>query len=201
MSWIQKLRYYLIINEEYLLQENWEEYIYFILKNGITCCQLRFKTISDEKFISYALKFKKWCDELGILLIINDRYWIAKKIKADGVHIGQEDISYTDCRNALGSKAIIGLSASTKNEILDSQQKADYLGIGPIYHTESKADCDHIFEDYDAIPLIKIPYVLVGGLDDTRIPDLEKKYHPAGFAMIKFLLSDKANILKLKKVY
>lgn len=192
------LKFYLVINEEYAQSEADLAEIHYILQNGITCCQVRFKTISDKKFIKIATKIRDWCKALDILFILNDRYWLVKKLQADGIHIGQGDEKYKKVRSVVGEEAVIGISANTEAQILAAVSLgADYLGIGAIYPTNSKADAK-LFQDYGALSKITIPYVMIGGINDQVMPELIIKYHPNGFAMIEFLLSNKENINKIK---
>jgi thiamine-phosphate pyrophosphorylase len=75
------------------------------------------------------------------LLIVNDRIDIALAIDADGVHIGQDDMPTPIARNLLGPERMLGVSAATREEAEAAQAAgADYLGVGPIYATRTKAD-------------------------------------------------------------
>lgn len=110
---------------------------------GITCFQLREKgeaALTGEALEAFAKSCQKLCRQYHVPFIINDYVELAVKIQADGVHIGQDDIDLTAIRQRLFGK-IIGVSVHTSAEMEAALQGgADYVGIGPIYETTSKAD-------------------------------------------------------------
>jgi len=109
------------------------------LKGGVTLVQLREKTCDTATFYKRAVHSKELCDVHNIPLIINDRIDIALAVNADGVHIGQTDMPFYVARRLLGKSSIIGLSVSTLEQaIKDNAQAADYIGISPIFSTDTK---------------------------------------------------------------
>lgn len=109
------------------------------LKGGATIIQLREKICDTLTFYQRALRCKELCSTYGIPLIINDRLDIALAIDADGVHIGQTDMPYDVARRLLGNSKIIGLSVSnTEQAAKKDAQAADYIGISPIFSTNTK---------------------------------------------------------------
>jgi len=109
------------------------------LQGGATIIQLREKTLDTLSFYNRALRGKELCSNYGIPLIINDRLDIALAIDADGVHIGQADMPYDVARRLMGNSKIIGLSvSSTEQAVQFDAQAADYIGISPIFSTNTK---------------------------------------------------------------
>lgn len=109
------------------------------LKGGATIIQLREKSCNTATFYRRAIRCKELCDTYKIPLIINDRIDIALAVNADGVHIGQTDIPFNVARRLLGKNSIIGLSVSTLEQaVKDNAQAADYIGISPIFSTNTK---------------------------------------------------------------
>ena len=109
------------------------------LKGGATIIQLREKSCDTATFYKRAIRCKKLCDTFKIPLIINDRLDIALAIDADGVHIGQTDMPYDVARRLMGNSKIIGLSVSnTEQAEKKDAQAADYIGISPIFSTNTK---------------------------------------------------------------
>ncbi|WP_324027430.1 thiamine phosphate synthase [Maribacter sp. BPC-D8] len=109
------------------------------LKGGATIIQLREKSLDTLAFYKRAVRCKQLCSTYGIPLIINDRLDIALAIDADGVHIGQTDMPYDIARRLLGNSKIIGLSVSNKEQAVKwDAQAADYIGISPIFSTNTK---------------------------------------------------------------
>ncbi|MEP2280050.1 thiamine phosphate synthase [Maribacter sp.] len=145
------------------------------LKGGATIIQLREKSCDTTTFYKRALHCKKLCNTYKIPLIINDRLDIALAIDADGVHIGQSDMPYDVARRLLGNSKIIGLSVSNKDQaVKEDAQSADYIGISPIFSTNTKttdlalplglSGLKEIRETY------KKPIVCIGGIhkDNTK---------------------------------
>lgn len=78
------------------------------------------------------------CREAGIPFIVNDDVELALKLKADGIHIGREDANAKEVRDAIGDM-ILGVSTHTMSEVKQAEEDgADYVGLGPIYPTETK---------------------------------------------------------------
>ena len=107
--------------------------------------------------------------------MINDNVELAKKIDADGVHVGQSDMEAGDVRALLGPDKIIGVSAQTVEQaILAEKRGADYLGVGAVFKTGSKADADDVsFETLKAIcDAVSIPVIAIGGITLENVKEL-----------------------------
>lgn len=160
---------------------------------GVTIIQVREKETNYDEFIDVARKIKRVTDKYDVPLIINDNVDVAINVNADGVHIGQCDISYEDARARLGSEKIIGISVTNFSEAIEAQKKgADYIGVGAIFESHTKPDAI-VVKKRDLIEIclkIKIPIVVIGGINKNTIPKL-KKYNISGFAMIRPILNNK----------
>lgn len=109
------------------------------LSAGVRLIQLRAKHLASGPFLELADEAAALCRESGALLIINDRADIAAMSGAAGVHLGQDDLSPTDARLALGDAGIIGLSTHEQRQVVSgAQQAVQYLALGPIYATATK---------------------------------------------------------------
>ncbi len=110
------------------------------IRGGARIIQLRDKKASPKEMLEAAMSLRETTAKPGILFIVNDNVEIAIQSGADGVHLGQEDAGISEARKKMPGK-IIGISVSTPNEAMDAQEKgADYLGVGPIFATLTKAD-------------------------------------------------------------
>lgn len=106
---------------------------------GVTMVQLREKECSSREFVQLAKELKKRLDESNTPLIINDRLDIALLVQAHGIHVGQQDLPVQDIRSLTPPGFIIGLTTNNLDQVKQAQdQSADYLGVGPIYGTQSK---------------------------------------------------------------
>ncbi|MDO7906467.1 thiamine phosphate synthase [Paenibacillus sp. JX-17] len=124
-----------LIHPDLILQE--------AIRGGVTLFQFREKgpgALTGMPLIELAQRLQKVCRSQGVPFIVNDDVELALTVDADGVHVGQEDLAAHDVRTRIGSK-ILGVSAHSVEEArLAISDGADYLGIGPVYPTESKPD-------------------------------------------------------------
>lgn len=136
---------------------------------GVTLIQMREKSLSSRDFYSEAEDALRTARKLKIKLIINDRVDIALALKADGVHLGQEDLDPEVARRLLGPEAIVGISThSIEQAKLASQMPVDYVAIGPIFSTTTKESSNATL-GLDGIRSVKsaigdLPLVAIGGI-------------------------------------
>lgn len=137
------------------------------LLGGVTFVQLREKELPQEEFYKEALEIKRLCHRYRVPFVINDNVELAIKTDADGVHVGQSDMEAGLVRERLGRDKIIGVSAQTVAQaVLAEQQGADYLGVGAIFSTKSKADADEVSLAVlkEICESVRIPVVAIGGI-------------------------------------
>ena len=146
------------------------------IKGGVTFVQLREKKLDEESFLNEALEIQKLCRKYNIPFVVNDSVEIARKINADGVHVGQSDMEAANVRSILGNNKILGVSAQTVEQaLLAEKQGADYLGVGAVFPTGSKADADDV--SYDTLKeicsAVSIPVVAIGGINENNVSTLK----------------------------
>ena len=110
------------------------------LTGGCDVLQLRDHSASDDELVAAAERFREACDAHGALFVVNDRPEIALQAGADGVHVGQDDLPVDAVRRLVGPGLLIGLSTHSPAQFdagLASQ--ADYLSVGPVWETPTKA--------------------------------------------------------------
>lgn len=145
------------------------------LKGGATFIQLREKNMDTEQFLEEAQNMKELCARYHVPFVINDNVEIAKKIDADGVHVGQSDMEAGDVRLRLGADKIIGVSAQTVEQaLLAEKHGADYLGVGAVFPTDSKADAVEVGKEMlEAIcSAVQIPVIAIGGISRDNVEEL-----------------------------
>lgn len=145
------------------------------LKGGATFIQLREKELDEEHFLEEAKEIKELCRRYQVPFVINDNVEIALAVDADGVHVGQSDMEAGDVRAKLGPDKIIGVSAQTVEQaVMAEQNGADYLGVGAVFPTGSKADALEVSHDtLKAIcKAVKIPVIAIGGISKENILEL-----------------------------
>jgi thiamine-phosphate pyrophosphorylase len=143
---------------------------------GVTAIQLREKDAGTRQLLEQAFTLRQAATELGIPLIVNDRLDIALACRADGVHLGQEDMPCNLARRIAGADMIIGVSVSTVDEAVEAEaQGADYLGVGPLFATSTKADAlpaTGVGVLGDIRRIVRIPLVGIGGINHTNAGDV-----------------------------
>lgn len=169
------LRLYLVLGSRDVAPGRLEETLRAALRGGVTLVQLREKDAGTADTAALGRSMKSILDPLGVPLIVNDDLEAARALGASGVHLGQEDLSATEARKALGEDAIVGVSAGTPEEArrIDLAQ-VDYLGIGPVFATATKADAgaaigpQGIAQVLDIAPLRA---VAIGGITEANAGD------------------------------
>lgn len=109
------------------------------LAGGATCIQLREKELPEEEFRQEALAVKELCRRYHVPFLINDNVELAVSCGADGVHVGQHDMSAADVRRRIGPGKILGVSAQTGGARPARRKKTaqDYLGVGAVFSTST----------------------------------------------------------------
>lgn len=171
----KNLLLYAITDKHWTEKQSLYEQIECALKGGITCLQLREKNLSEKEFLKEAKEIHQLCQKYHVPLIINDSIEIAIKSGAEGVHLGQEDMTLTEARKIVGKKLIIGVSTHTPAEaILAEKNGADYLGAGAIFGSSTKTNVKIMKkETLQAIcQSVSIPVVAIGGVNENNLPQL-----------------------------
>jgi thiamine-phosphate pyrophosphorylase len=145
------------------------------LQGGLRLVQYRDKTSDDQVRLAQAQQLCQLCRHYGALFILNDRVDLALAVGADGVHLGQNDIPIALARQILGSQKIIGRSTTNPNEMNHAiQEGADYIGVGPVYETPTKAGKAAAGLEYVryAAQHASVPWFAIGGIDQHNIKDV-----------------------------
>lgn len=144
---------------------------------GATLIQLREKHLSPREFHAAAADALRIARSRGVRLMINDRVDIALALGADGVHLGQADLPPAIARNLLGADAIIGFSTHSIEQARAAvKMPVDYIAIGPIFSTATKADPDPVVglselqRIRDAVG--RLPLVAIGGITEQNAADV-----------------------------
>ncbi len=146
-----------------------------VIKGGARIIQLREKHCSKRKLYYQALRFREITSRAGVLLIINDHLDIALAVGADGVHLGQEDLPIGVARK-LAPELLIGASTHSLEQALQAQRDgADYVNIGPIFHTTTKEKAGQALgpETIEGISLhLEIPFTVMGGIKESNLEEV-----------------------------
>ena len=169
-----------------------------LIAGGAALIQLRDKRASSRVFYSDAQAAIQIARAAGVKLIINDRVDIALALRADGVHLGQEDMPVDAARRILGDQAIIGFSTHNLEQIREALRlPIDYLAFGPIFPTTSKRNPDPV-AGLNQLKraremVLPMPVVAIGGINRSNAPDALNAGASA-VAVISAVLADPSRI-------
>ncbi len=143
---------------------------------GVKIIQYREKEKSGRDKYRECREIRKMTEDAGVVFIVNDDVDIAVMAKADGVHIGQDDLPIEEVRKLVGGDMIIGLSTHAPEQAREALAKgADYIGVGPIFRTFTKSDvCEPVgleYLDY-VVAACSIPFVAIGGIKEHNIAEV-----------------------------
>jgi thiamine-phosphate pyrophosphorylase len=109
------------------------------LAGGVDVVQLRLKEAADEEIVAAGRVFREACDRHGALFVLNDRPDLVEDCGADGVHVGQEDVSPAEARAVVGPERIVGLSTHSEAQLAAGlAEPVDYVAVGPVFETPTK---------------------------------------------------------------
>ena len=188
----QHMLLYAVTDRRWLKEgESLADAVKAVLKGGATCLQLREKDATYEEFLSLALSLKPICKKYNVPFIINDNVQVAKAVDADGVHIGQDDMTIETARAILGSDKIIGTSAHNVAEAIKAvADGADYIGCGAVFGSATKTDASFLGVEglAEICTVCPLPVVAIGGINKNNSMQL-KHSGTDGVALVSALFS------------
>ncbi|MCD7894618.1 MAG: thiamine phosphate synthase [Erysipelotrichaceae bacterium] len=179
------LKLYAVTDRSWLNGDTLYQQVEKALKGGVTMVQLREKNLGYEQFLQEAIEMKALCHRYHVPLIINDNLEVAINSDADGIHIGQDDISIDVVKERFPDK-IIGVTAHNLKEANIAQENgATYLGMGAIFSTSTKTNTTPLSINSlkEITSIIHIPIVAIGGITYDNVDKL-KNTGIAGIAVV-----------------
>jgi thiamine-phosphate pyrophosphorylase len=172
---LARVNLYLIADKKICGDRFIEDVVLQAIEGGAQTIQYRDKDSSDREFLETASILQTICENRKIPFIINDRIDIAAYLKADGIHLGQDDLPPRIARKILGQSKIIGVSAENIEQAKEAEKHgADYVGIGPIFDTLTKKIEKPIGLEIikQAQKNLKIPFFPIGGINLERLDQI-----------------------------
>jgi thiamine-phosphate pyrophosphorylase len=170
---LSRFRLYAILDLGYVESPEAPAVVDALVRGGIDLIQLRAKNLSAEATESLAGELHSVTARHGLPLVINDHPKIARNIRAEGVHLGQDDMSIAEARKIVGPDCAIGKSTHSLDQAIRAfYEGADYIGFGPLFATPTKPDypaigLDEIGKVHDAV---RIPIFCIGGIKLDNLP-------------------------------
>lgn len=144
---------------------------------GVDVLQLRDKQLSDRDLLQRARLMRRLTRDSATIFIVNDRPDIAVLSEADGVHVGQDELTVADCRTIMGLQRLVGVSTHNMNQARQAiADGADYIGCGPVFPSQTK-----LFQDYPGLDFlravqreIRLPAFAIGGINEANVAQVLK---------------------------
>jgi thiamine-phosphate pyrophosphorylase len=175
------------------------EVVHAALEGGCKWIQYRAPELSDRDFYNEALKIHELCAQTGAGLIVNDRLDIAALVRADGVHLGDNDLPLRVVKEYAGEDFIVGYSAHSINEaITASWEGATYLTFSPIFpleHKQSPHKPHGLDGAKEVLKKVKVPVFMLGGIRIQDLRNLAKAIQPLRVASVG-MITDTEDITK-----
>jgi thiamine-phosphate pyrophosphorylase len=158
---LRAARLYLVCDEQS------DEFLEAVLGAGVDMIQLRMKDAPDARIVAVGQRFARAASAHGALFILNDRPDLVEAVGADGVHVGQDDVTVADARAAVGSDRLVGLSTHSPEQVDGAAGvPVDYIGVGPVHATPTKPGRPAV-----GLALVRyaaehatVPFVAIGGI-------------------------------------
>ena len=166
---------YAVTDRAWIGKQSLYEQVEAALKGGVTCVQLREKELDEDAFLAEAVEIAALCKKYKVPFFINDNVDIAIKCKADGIHVGQEDMMASQVRQKVGKDMMIGVSVHSVEEALEAVKNgADCLGVGAMFSTSTKMDVDVLPKEIlkDICEAVEVPVVAIGGIGKGNMLEL-----------------------------
>jgi thiamine-phosphate pyrophosphorylase len=167
---------YAITDENLIPETAFAAVIEQALRGGTAIIQYRDKSADETKRLAQATGLRRLCDQYDAVLIINDDTALAKKVAADGVHLGEHDASIEHARSTLGEEAVIGVSCYNQLDRAVAAQAAgaDYVAFGAMFTSPTKplARSASIGLISQARTQLDIPICAIGGIDESNAADV-----------------------------
>jgi thiamine-phosphate pyrophosphorylase len=163
---LAQARLYVLIDGANSLDE-FERRVELLLSAGVDVIQLRDKSLADRKLLERAHALRRLTRNTATLFIMNDRADLARLADADGVHLGQDELSVADARRIVGPAMLVGMSTHAIEQARQGvADGADYLGVGPTFPSTTKT-----FEQFTGVELLRavaaeitLPAFAIGGI-------------------------------------
>lgn len=161
------------------------------IDGGVTCVQLRAKSLTDREHLALAAQLREICHVTAIPFLVNDRLDIALAARADGIHVGVDDLPVASIRALTCPEFIVGFSPDRDDQIhASAHEGVDYLGIGPVFGTRTKSDAGQalgIEEFRRRCRLSSVPVVGIGGVNASNATSV-RDAGAAGVAVVSAVL-------------
>jgi thiamine-phosphate pyrophosphorylase len=172
---LARCRLYGIFDLSYVDSSEAEEVVGQMIDGGVDIIQLRAKTQASTEIAKIAAALHEITARRGVPLVVNDHPEIAREVGAEGVHVGQDDLSIAKVREIVRPECVVGKSTHSVDQAIRAfEEGADYIGFGPIFATPTKPDYQPVgLEDIQKVhDAVRVPIFCIGGLKLENLPQV-----------------------------
>jgi len=176
---LSRARFYAIVDAGYVELDRIPFVTEQLVRGGVDLVQLRAKKLPLEKIAELGREMRGIIPPVGAeanaLFILNDHPELVPEIGADGIHVGQDDLSVAEARRLAGSEVVVGKSThSLEQAIAAEKEGADYIGVGPIFATPTKPDYVPVGPTLIAqvSSAVRVPQFCIGGINERTLPEV-----------------------------
>ena len=180
LSYFETESIYALTGEDFSRGRTNLEVVRAMLAGGIRVVQYREKMKDARAMYEECMEIRRLTRERGALFLVNDHIDLAMAVDADGVHIGQSDLPPAVVRKLIGEDKVLGLSTHNPTEAREAEALGcvDYIGVGPIFATKTKADALQPI-GYDNLTAVReavsLPIVAIGGIKEAKVAEVLQK--------------------------
>jgi len=172
---LRSARLHVLVTER-LCREPWLDVCRAAIDGGATVLQLREKELPDGEMLERARRLRELTAAQGALFVVNDRPHIARLAEADGLHVGQDDLSVAEARRIAGPTVLVGKSTHSVSQVRAAiEERPDYIAVGPMFPSATKPESVVAGPELLAAAqgLADVPIVAIGGVTAGRIAELD----------------------------
>ncbi len=168
-------RLYAIVDTGYVALEEAVPITRRLVEGGVDLIQLRAKKLAAPQIVELGRALREVIPADGPLFILNDHPDLVEPIGADGIHVGQDDLSVAEARLLAGTGALVGKSThSLEQAVAGEKEGADYIGVGPIFATPTKPDYAPVGPGLirPVRERVRVPQFCIGGINEETLPEV-----------------------------
>jgi thiamine-phosphate pyrophosphorylase len=172
---LQRAQLYAILDTGYVTPDRLLSMAESLVQGGVDLLQFRAKHMPLSEIVRLGQELRAIIPAAGPLFILNDHPGLVEDIGADGVHVGQDDLSVATAREQAGAECLVGKSTHSLAQAIGAEREgADYIGVGPIFATPTKPDYAPVGLELigQVRAVVKVPQFCIGGINEATLPSV-----------------------------